>query len=181
MKTLFLDRDGVVTVEGGGYVAHPHDIRYLPGARGALARLNAAGWQILLYTNQSGVGRGVITPEGLADVHEKLRRDAIEVGATILDVYACPHKPDDNCTCRKPLPGMLVQAAEEHSINLHEAWAAGDTARDITAAAAVGVRTVLLLSGHNRAYDAATFGAPAPNLVCADLPSLADYLITTQS
>ncbi len=181
MKTIFLDRDGVITVEGGGYVSCPADVRYLPGALGAIARLNKAGWQVVIYTNQSGVGRGYITPEGLAAVHKKLLSDTNIAGGTILAIYVCPHKPDDYCTCRKPLPGMLLQAAEEHSLDLSLAWAAGDTARDIAAASVAGTRTALLLSGHTRAYEASTFGEPRPTIVCADLPSLVDYLVTTQS
>ncbi len=181
MKTIFLDRDGVITVEGGGYVASPADIRYLPGALGSIARLNRAGWRVLIFTNQSGVGRGFITAQGLQVVHNRLCQDAQKAGAEILAVYSCPHKPGDNCSCRKPLPGMLLQAAEEHSLDLRTAWAAGDTPRDIAAAAAVGTRTALLLSGHTRAYEVATFGESPPTIVCADLPSLVDYLITTHS
>ncbi len=180
MKTIFLDRDGVITVEGGGYVARPADVRYLPGALGAIARLYNAGWQSVIFTNQSGVGRGFITDAGLLEVHEKLRVDLRTAGAELLDIYVCPHKPGDNCACRKPLPGMLLQAAVDHQIDLHTAWAVGDTPRDIAAAAAVGASTALVLSGHTRAYEPASFPGPVPTMVCKDLPALVDYLLASR-
>lgn len=176
-RAVFLDRDGVLSVEGGEYVRRPEELRLLPGAAEAVARLTRAGWPVIVFTNQSGVGRGYLTLETLQTIHDRLRKEIEAVGGVLTAIYACPHGPDEGCACRKPQPGMLLQAAQEHDLDLSQCFAAGDTPRDLAAGKAVGCTTLLVLTGHTRAYDPASFPDPQPDLVFPDLAAAADWII----
>lgn len=175
-RAVFLDRDGVLSVEGGEYVTCPEKLRLLPGVGQAVARLNGAGYPVFVYTNQAGVGRGYMTLEALDAVHVRMRQEIEAAGGKIEAVYACPHAPDSGCACRKPLPGMLLQAAQEHAIDLSQSYAVGDSPRDIAAGKAAGCHTVLVLSGHTTTYSRDTFPAPQPDLIFADLVQATDWL-----
>lgn len=174
-RAIFLDRDGVLNVEAG-YLREPDALVMLPGAAEAVARFNRSGWQTIVFTNQSGVGRGFMTLDELERVHARLSEEIEKAGGTLAGVYACPHHPDDGCDCRKPLPGLLLQAAREHDIDLTQCCAVGDTPRDLHAAHAVGCRTFLVLSGHTRAYSLDTFPDPQPDAVLPDLAAVAALL-----
>lgn len=174
--TLFLDRDGVVTTEGGEYVTDPDALRLLPGAAEAIARLAAAGWRLFLFTNQAGVGKGYLTLERLKAIHRRLTETLEAAGGRLNGIYFCPHHPDAGCDCRKPLPGMLLRAAAEHGLDLSACTVVGDSPRDIAAGHAAGCRTVLVLTGHTRSFDPVTFPAPHPDIVLPDLAAVADTL-----
>ncbi len=173
-RALFLDRDGVITVEGGRYVTSPDDLCFLPGALEALALLKQHAVRVMVFTNQAGVGRGELTLHTLEAIHDRMRRETEKAGGCIEAVYACPHAPEANCMCRKPLPGMLLQAARERRLNLAECMAAGDSPRDIAAGSAAGCRTALVLSGHTEGYLPAHFPSPQPDAVYAHLHALAE-------
>jgi histidinol-phosphate phosphatase family protein len=175
-RAVFLDRDGVVTVEGGEYVTHPDDLRLLPGAAEAIARLTAAGWPVFLFTNQAGVGRGYLTLETLEAIHARLRAEIEAAGGHLTAIYACPHAPEDGCDCRKPKPGLLFQAVAEHGLDLSASYVVGDSPRDIAAAHAAGCRPLLVLTGHTPTYDAAAFPPPQPDHVFFDLSAAAAWL-----
>jgi D-glycero-D-manno-heptose 1,7-bisphosphate phosphatase len=174
-RAVFLDRDGVLNVEGG-YVVRPEDLQLLPGAAEAVARLSRAGWAIFVFTNQAGVGRGYLTLATMHAIHERLKAEIARAGGTLTGIYACPHHPDDICECRKPKPGMLLEAAREHGLDLSLCWAVGDSPRDIAAAQQAGCHTILVLTGHTRSYDTAGFPAPQPDHVFADLAAAAEWL-----
>jgi D-glycero-D-manno-heptose 1,7-bisphosphate phosphatase len=174
-KILFLDRDGVLNVEGGKHITHPEDLYLLPGAAEAVARLTDCGWQIFVYTNQSGVGRGYMTQKDLEEIHAQLCAKIVEAGGKITQIYACTHGPEEGCDCRKPKPGLLYQAHAEHGLDLAECYAVGDSARDIAAGHAAGCKTILVLSGHTRQYDA-SFPDPQPDYVLPTLAAVADWL-----
>lgn len=174
-QAVFLDRDGVVTVEGGDYVTHPDQLRLLPGAAEAVARLTRAGWPVYLFTNQAGVGRGYLALDMLADIHARLRLLLAEVGGELAGVYACPHSPEDNCACRKPKPGLLLRAARENALDLTTCYVVGDSPRDLAAGCAAGCRTLLVLTGHTAHYDPGTFPEPHPDEVFADVAAVADW------
>ena len=176
-RAVFLDRDGVLSVEGGEYVTCAEKLRLLPGAGEAVARLNAAGYAVFVFTNQAGVGRGCMTQQALDEIHERLKREIAKAGGLIGAIYACPHAPESGCACRKPRPGMLLQAAQEHGLDLTRSFAVGDSPRDIAAGHAAGCRTVLVLSGHTDVYNAADFPDPQPDYVFSDLPAAADRLV----
>ena len=116
-QAIFLDRDGTINVEVN-YLSRPEDVQLLPGVGQAMARLRAAGYQLVVITNQSAVARGMITEADLADIHRELQRQLGDAGAEVDGIYYCPHHPEHgnppyrrDCTCRKPAPGLLQQAA----------------------------------------------------------------------
>ena len=176
--TVFLDRDGVLTLESGEYITSPEDLQLLPGAADAVARLTQAGWQVFVFTNQAGVGRGYLTLEALEAIHTRLHAEIEWAGGKLTSIYACPHHPDAGCDCRKPKPGLLLQAASEHSLDLSQCFVIGDSPRDIAAGHAVGCKTLLVLTGHTSTYSPATFPLPHPNHIFPDLPSATDWLLT---
>lgn len=145
--TVFLDRDGTVNRDTG-YVKTPEELEVLPGAVEAIARLNRAGARVVLLTNQSGIGRGFLTAEGLDAIHAKLRR-LLEAGGARLDaVYYCPHHPDDGCRCRKPQPGLVERAIAELSLDPSGiVYVVGDQRRDVELARGIGARSVLVMTG----------------------------------
>ncbi len=175
-KVLFLDRDGVVSIEGGTYVTTPVDLQLLPGVTEALAMLCKAGWRLFIFTNQAGVAKGYLSIDMLNTIHSELVSRLEASGAKVEAVYACPHDSSDGCSCRKPLPGMLERAANEHSLNLADCLVVGDSPRDIAAGHAAGCRTVLVLTGHTHVYIPSCFPHPQPYMVCSDLLSCATAL-----
>ncbi len=141
-KYIFLDRDGTLNVRPpkACYIERPEDFIWLDGAKDAVKRLKAAGYQIILVTNQPGLTRGNLTEETLAAIHKKMQEDLKKIGACIDHIYYCPHNWDEGCTCRKPQPGMFFQAQKELSIDLTRCYMLGDDERDMTAGAAAGCK-----------------------------------------
>lgn len=144
---VLLDRDGVLNVDRPDSVKSVAELEVLPRAAQAVALLNARGYQVLLITNQSIVGRGQITPGVLEQIHAHLFDELGRAGGRVADVFVCPHAPGEGCDCRKPLPGLLLQAAERYGLVLAEHDFVGDSATDIAAARHAGARPVLVLSG----------------------------------
>ena len=161
-RHLILDRDGVLNREApnGGYVTTPGEWVWLPGAREGLRLLTEAAYRISVATNQSGVGQGRMTLADLDAVHERMLREAGDAGARIDAVFSCTHAPDAGCLCRKPAPGLIVQAMGASGIPPAETLVVGDDLRDLEAAAAAGVPAVLVLTGKGgrSARAAATLG-----------------------
>ncbi len=152
MRTIFLDRDGVINRNppNKGYVRKWAEFTFLPNARKAIRELSESGYRIIVVTNQSGIGRGLYSEEDLADIHSKMVSEVSKAGGTIDAVYYCPHRPDAGCECRKPKPGMLVRAAREHNIDLSNVYLIGDVPTDIEAGQRVGATTFLVLTGLGR-------------------------------
>lgn len=141
---VILDRDGVVNVDSSEYVKSPDEWVPVPGALEAIARLDAAGFDVVIATNQSGVGRGLFTEATLQAIHTKMRTAAAAAGGRIAAVYYCPHRPDEGCDCRKPAPGLLLRAAAEFGGPLTGVAFIGDSATDVAAAVAAGARPVIV-------------------------------------
>lgn len=143
-KTVFLDRDGTLNVKPpkACYVERPEDFVWLEGAREAVLRLNENGCRVILISNQPGIARDKLSEDTLQAIHDKMRRELQEIGATIDDIYYCPHGWDDGCDCRKPKPGMLYQAQKDYSLDLTKCWMVGDDERDMQAGQAAGCRCV---------------------------------------
>lgn len=146
-KLIVLDRDGVINEDSADYVRTPEDWRPLPGSLAAIARLTAAGYDIAVATNQAGIGHGLYTERALEAIHERMRREALEAGGEIRGIYYCPHRPDDACRCRKPLPGLLQRIAEDFDRALAGVPLVGDKMSDMQAARAVGARPLFVRSG----------------------------------
>lgn len=152
---VILDRDGVINEEApGGYVLSPGHWTWLPGSLEALAILVKAGIAISVATNQSCVGRGLIDEDRLQQIHGKMQKEAAGLGVRFAGIHYCPHAPGQGCGCRKPLPGLLEAAVRQSEIPRSRTIFIGDTARDLQAAAAAGVASILVRTGHGPATEA---------------------------
>jgi len=149
-KAVFMDRDNTL-IEDPGYINHPDQVKLLPGAAASLVQLRKMGFLVLVVTNQSGVARGILTEEMLAQIHHQLEKLLADEGAYLDAIYYCPYHPDGvipkyrmESEMRKPAPGMLLKAAEDLNINLSGSWLIGDSYRDIEAGKRAGCKTVLI-------------------------------------
>lgn len=147
MSTIFLDRDGVINENRSDYVKSWSEFRFLPDSREAIAKLTQAGHRIVVCTNQAGIARGTISVETIEDIHQRMIASIRESGGHIEKVYYCPHDREGDCSCRKPRPGMLLQARDELAIDMYDAVFIGDSITDIRAALAANIHAILVLSG----------------------------------
>jgi len=148
IKTIFLDRDGVVNKEVG-YLHKIKDFEFINGVFDACLYFQSLDYQIIIVTNQSGIERGYYNENDFHIVNNWMLEQFKDQGVDILDVFFCPHGPESNCNCRKPKPGMFNQANKKYGINMEESWMIGDKEVDITAANAAGIQnTILVKSGH---------------------------------
>jgi len=145
---IIMDRDGVINQDSPEYIRSPKEWIPIPHSLNAITRLNKAGHQVIVVTNQSGVGRGYYSLETLEKIHQKMRDELAAIGGRIDGLYFCPHTPEDHCECRKPKPGMLLEAAQDFNADLKQAYFIGDSIRDIQAAQAVGCLPVLVKTGN---------------------------------
>lgn len=154
-KAVFLDRDGVINRKApeGGYITRWQDMEILPRVADAIARLNHAGFDVVVVTNQRCVSKGLITENDLQVLHEQLRSALGRMGAQIDAIYYCPHASQPACRCRKPAPGMFLDAARDRGIDLRASWMVGDSQVDIEAGRSAGCRTVLLTRDAPTASD----------------------------
>ncbi len=172
---IFLDRDGVIIENCSNYVRSWADVELFPQAIEALAAIRDSAYQIILVTNQSAVGRGHITVETAAAINDQLLGIIHAAGARVDAVYMCPHGPDDGCDCRKPLPGLLLRAAEELDIDLRQSVMIGDALSDIQAGQAAGVgEAILLRTGRGRDQEQLSAAVDLPPFLIFD--TLADAL-----
>jgi len=146
MSAIFLDRDGVVIrkAPAGEYVTDWCEVEFLPGSLEAIAAFSRFGYKVIIVTNQRGVATGKIQLCKLQDIHTRMKEVIAGYGGDVAGIYCCPHDSSESCTCRKPKPGMLLQAAAEHQLLLPECWMVGDTATDIAAGKSVGCKTALI-------------------------------------
>lgn len=187
-RAVFLDRDGVLN-EDVHLLTRPEELRLLPGVPEALARLDAAGFLLLVVTNQTVVARGLCTEQDVASVHERLQAMVMAAGGpSIAGWYVCPHHPSATlpgyrqvCDCRKPAPGLLLRGAEEHGVSMADSFLVGDRPTDLLAGVRAGCRTVLVLTGrHDRPPIEAGEGAlpvVTADAVCRDLEAAADWIL----
>ncbi len=143
--TVFLDRDGTLIVDVG-YPKDPNLVEPLDGAIESMKALIDKGYQLVVISNQSGVGRGMISPEEAKSVHDRFIEVFEETGVTFADVYYCPHAPDEGCECRKPSPYMLNQADADHGVDFSRSWMVGDRLGDVQTGKNAGCRAILFRS-----------------------------------
>ena len=145
-KSLFIDRDGVInkSVPAPGYVTRIEDFEFLPKTFESLKKLSHAGYDFYVITNQAGIGRKQTTPEEVATLHDYMSKEFEKNGTPIRGIYMCPHKNEDACQCRKPKPGLLLQAMKEHKLDPKDVIFVGDRETDMEAARGAGVRGVLI-------------------------------------
>jgi D-glycero-D-manno-heptose 1,7-bisphosphate phosphatase len=178
-RAVFIDRDGTLNVEKD-YLYRVDDCELIPGAVDAVRRLNEAGWLVVVVTNQSGVARGYYGEQEVASLHRHMADELAQGGGQVSGWYFCPHHPagqepyNRQCDCRKPLPGMLLQAARELEIDLSRSWMVGDKLVDVQAGQAAGCRAVLVRTGYGRQESA---GLPDGVPVCDDLAAAVELIL----
>lgn len=155
-KAIFLDRDGTINEEMG-YINHPERFKIFPFTFEAIKIFNDLGFLVIVVTNQSGVARGYFPESLVHEIHKELTRQAVLNNTLITAVYHCPHHPDGEvemyrkkCECRKPQPGMILQAVKDHNINLSKSYMIGDRYKDIQFGHGLGLRTGFVLTGYGK-------------------------------
>jgi len=155
-KLVITGRDGILNVFRPEHVKSPEEWEPLPGALEAVARLNHAGWHVVVATNQSGIGRGMIDMTSVNAIHQQMMRLLSEKGGRIDAVFFCPHAATEQCECRKPLPGLMRDIGDRYGVELSEVPMVCDTLRDLQAARAAGCAPHLVRTGRAKAADEAT-------------------------
>jgi D-glycero-D-manno-heptose 1,7-bisphosphate phosphatase len=173
---VILDRDGVINRDSDEFIKSPDEFVPLAGSIEAIADLCRAGFRVVVASNQSGVGRGLLSVDTLERIHAKLRKAVAAAGGELAGIYYCPHAPNERCACRKPRPGLLLRIAAEFDVDLRGVPAVGDSARDLEAAAAVGAWPILVRTGNGRATERKLPGK-LDVAVCDDLRAAADTII----
>jgi D-glycero-D-manno-heptose 1,7-bisphosphate phosphatase len=179
---VFLDRDGVINRDSPDYIKGIAEFVFLPGSLEALRRLSRDGFLVIVVTNQSAVNRGLITPAGLERLHAHLRAGVAAAGGRIDDILFCPHRPGEGCVCRKPEPGLLLEAQLRHGVDFRRSVMVGDSARDILCARAAGCRYTVLVNtgnGHDAAAQLLRLGI-RPDHRSADLRQAARWIVDTR-
>ena len=179
MKLVILDRDGTINSDSDDFVKTPDEWVPLPGALEAIARLNHAGWHVVIASNQSGLGRGLFDVASLNAMHAKMHKMLAAVGGRVDAVFYCPHSPDESCTCRKPLPGLFEQIGARFGVALKSVPTAGDSVRDLLAGAAAGCEPHLVLTGKSAPYQGGgqPEGLPPGTRLHADLGAFAEFIL----
>ena len=180
-KLIILGRDGILNEFREDHIKAPEEWVAVPGALEAVARLNHAGWHVVVATNQSGIGRGMIDMSSVNAVHAHMMHGLQAFGGRIDAVFFCPHTPEDGCDCRKPLPGMILDIGLRYGVDLAQVPMVGDTLRDLQCAQAAGCEPHLVRSGRAAALDAAQVASLIEQVpgtfVHRDLAALASHLL----
>lgn len=179
MKLIILDRDGVINQDSDAFIKSPDEWHALPGSMHAIARLNQAGYTVVVATNQSGVARKLFDMSALNAIHQKMHTSAQLVGGKIDAVFYCPHIADDSCDCRKPKPGMLQEIARRYDVNLKGVHCVGDSLRDLQAGFLLGCVPHLVLTGKGQ-QTRDKGGLPPGSQIHADLAAMVDVILASQ-
>ena len=175
-KLIILDRDGVLNFDSDAFIKSPQEWRPIPGSLEAVARLNQAGYRVVVATNQSGVARGLFTMATLNAIHHKMHEAAQQAGAHFDAVFFCPHAHSDNCDCRKPKAGMLHALATRFELSLKGVPTVGDSLRDMQAGYVSGCKPYLVLTGKGeKTRDAG--GLPPGTTIHENLAAVVDLLL----
>ena len=182
MKLVIVDRDGTVCVEREGYIQTPDEWEALPGALDAIARLNQAGYHVVVAANMPGLGRGLFDSAALNAIHTKMAKQLAAVGGRVEAIFFCPHAPEEACTCRKPAPGLFHKIGERYKVDLKQVHAVGNSLSDAQAAHAAGCVPHLVLTGRHAPQADAPLPPdyPAATRVHADLAAFATAFIAEQ-
>jgi D-glycero-D-manno-heptose 1,7-bisphosphate phosphatase len=168
LKLIILDRDGVINRDSDAFIKTPDEWKPLPGSLEAIAKLNHLGYRVVVCSNQSGIGRGLLDMAALNAINDKMYKALAQMGGRIDALFYCPHPAEANCECRKPKPGMFVDIAQRFNFDLTGVPAVGDSLRDLQASAAVGCAPILVLTGKGAKTQAAG-GLPPGTRVYEDL------------
>ncbi len=144
---VLLDRDGVINHDSDDYIKSADEWQAIPGSLEAIALLNQQGYQVIVISNQSGIGRGFYNEQTLAQIHQKMQQQSKQHGGQIEAIYYCPHLASDHCLCRKPKPGLLLNFAQHYQQSLDSVYFVGDKLSDIQAATNAGAKPILVKTG----------------------------------
>ncbi|UCV11135.1 D-glycero-beta-D-manno-heptose 1,7-bisphosphate 7-phosphatase [Dechloromonas denitrificans] len=175
-KLVILDRDGVINFDSAQFIKSPAEWKPIPGSLEAIARLNQAGYRVVVATNQSGVGRSLFDMDTLNSIHEKMHKALFTVGGRIDAIFFCPHTADSACDCRKPKPGMFKRISETLNADLKGVPAIGDSLRDLQACAALGCQPILVHTGKGEKTKAEG-NLPEGTLEFTDLSAAVDHIL----
>ncbi|WP_295998544.1 D-glycero-beta-D-manno-heptose 1,7-bisphosphate 7-phosphatase [Rugamonas sp.] len=176
MKLIILDRDGVINHDSPDFIKSPQEWLPIPGSLEAIARLNQAGYRVVVASNQSGIAREFFDMSILNAIHQKMHGLAQQVGANIDAIFFCPHAASDNCDCRKPKPGMFHEISQRYQTSLKGVATVGDSLRDLQAGFNSGCAPHLVLTGKGEKTQA-TGGLPPGTLVFADLAATVNHIL----
>ncbi len=176
MKLVILDRDGVINTDSDQFIKTPDEWKPIPGSLEAIARLTHSGFRVVVCSNQSGVGRGLLDMAALNAINDKMYKALAPFGGRIDALFYCPHPAEANCACRKPRPGMFQDIAKRFNVALGGVPSVGDSLRDMQASAAAGCRPILVLTGKGRKTLAAG-GLPEGTQAFDDLAAAARAII----
>jgi D-glycero-D-manno-heptose 1,7-bisphosphate phosphatase len=176
MKLVILDRDGVINVDSDKFIKRPEEWKPIPGSLEAVARLNHAGFHVVVATNQSGIGRGLFDMTMLNAINEKMIDALGQIGGRIDAVFYCPHSAEADCGCRKPKTGMFEEIGQRFNAPLLGIPSVGDSLRDLQASAAVGAQPMLVLTGKGEKTQAQG-GLPENTKVFANLSAAVKAII----
>jgi D-glycero-D-manno-heptose 1,7-bisphosphate phosphatase len=153
-SAIFLDRDGIINKHRSDYVKSIQEFEILPCVPYYLGKFRNLGFRLIIITNQSAVNRGLISSEELKIIHDYLIQKLFSFGCSIDDIFCCPHRPDENCECRKPKIRMFLDAARKHNIDLSKSWVIGDNETDIEPGKKIGCNTIKIKTNASlrRAY-----------------------------
>jgi histidinol-phosphate phosphatase family protein len=180
-RVVFLDRDGVINelAPDNGYVTRWEEFRFLSSALEAIRRLTENGYRVVVVSNQSCIGRGLVTHEDIRQIHRLMEEKIAESGGKVEAIYYCPHKPGDECSCRKPRPGMFLAAMEDLGVDLVQSVFVGDSVSDLLAADKIHATSILVRTGHGtQAEEQLGPGVVEPTLIVDDLAQAVDWIIT---
>ncbi len=175
-KYVLLDRDGVINHDSGDFIKSPDEWQPIDRSLEAIALFTKQGYQVVIMTNQSGVGRGLYSDATLTEIHLKMIRMTEQAGGKIKHIYYCPHLPDAGCLCRKPKPGMLEQFSQDENTPLDDIYFIGDSLRDIEAGIAAGARSLLVKTGNGEITLAAHPDLNIP--IFENLYAAAEYILS---
>ncbi|MDI6687627.1 MAG: D-glycero-beta-D-manno-heptose 1,7-bisphosphate 7-phosphatase [Desulfobacterales bacterium] len=148
-RVVFLDRDGVINRDSPDYIKSWEEFEFLPGSIEAIRLLNSNGFATIIITNQSAINRNMVSRQGLEHIHTLMKKEIKSGGGDIKDIFFCPHIPEDGCDCRKPEPGLILQAQKKYQIDLTTSTMVGDSAKDIECARRAGCGSSVLVKSEN--------------------------------
>ncbi len=183
-RAVFLDRDGTI-IHDVGYLNHPDRLSLIPGALESIRMLRAWGYLVVVVTNQAGIAKGLIEPDMLPEIHRAFAALLRQGGAEVDGIYFCPHHPEGcveqyarACSCRKPAPGMLLQAADDHDIDLTRSYVVGDKVSDVQLGHNAGAAAIMVLTGYGREHlNSYPAGCRPPDFICSNLFEAAQWVL----
>jgi len=179
-KVVFLDRDGVINKDSPSYIKNLSEFEFIPGSLDAVKYLTSEGFTIIVITNQSAINRNLTTRKIVDDIHSMIMRVVKSEFGEIKDIFLCPHTPEQDCTCRKPKPGLIHQAQKKYNIDISSSCMVGDSAKDIECARNAGCRYAILVKTGNAddAEKILTDKNISPDYVAENLFEAARWIIS---